>query len=342
MKKLAVVIPVYNLENYILICLNSILDLENNDKYEIIIINDGSTDKSEIIIKEFIYKNYQFDIKYKHIKNHGVSYARNKGLELSNSEYVLFLDGDDFLSYDAINKILFKINNSNHDIYYYAFISVSESGVYFDDFFEKYTPIKKMTGVEAFKNKIQGKIWICSGTGIYRKKMLLDNQIFYPVNFKMGEDVFFINISLINSASVCFIEDVNSNILCRTNSAMREKFSIKYKDPLLLNKKLTNYLKLCNFSSDIVAYTKIDYVNFITDYIKRYIYSLKLLEFYKLKKIYQNLEFETFNSIPNLVSYKKKVEYFIAKNLKYIYFYITKIHQVRNKIKNYMLSHLSR
>ena len=95
MVKFSIIIPVYNLEDYLYRCLYSVLNQDYND-FEIILINDGSDDNSLNIIEEF--KN-QYCSKIKVISqvNQGVSSARNKGLQEAEGEYIIFIDGDDYI-----------------------------------------------------------------------------------------------------------------------------------------------------------------------------------------------------------------------------------------------------
>ena len=92
LKKLSIIIPAYNAENYIEKCLNSI---EDKDSIEIIVINDGSTDKTMEILNK--YKN----IKIINNTNHGVSYSRNSGLKVASGKYIMFVDSDDYLNCDV-------------------------------------------------------------------------------------------------------------------------------------------------------------------------------------------------------------------------------------------------
>ena len=92
-KKYSIIVPAYNVENYLEQCINSIL-VQSFNNYEIIIVNDGSTDKTGKICDNFASKNKQ--IKIIHKKNGGLSSARNTGLEFASGEYNIFLDSDDF------------------------------------------------------------------------------------------------------------------------------------------------------------------------------------------------------------------------------------------------------
>ncbi|MER1763147.1 glycosyltransferase family 2 protein, partial [Proteus mirabilis] len=100
---ISIIIPAYNAEKWIEKCIKSCINQTYKD-IEIIIINDGSQDDTEIICKRYRYIDSR--IKYKKIENSGVSYARKVGLELSNSHYILFLDSDDYLNRDCIQTLL--------------------------------------------------------------------------------------------------------------------------------------------------------------------------------------------------------------------------------------------
>lgn len=113
MYKFSVIIPVYNTEKYILKCLKSItaqkLGKDFNDKVEIIVVDDGSTDNSENIIRAYQVreeKNKIFDIQYFYKKNGGLSSARNFGVEKANGEYLLFVDSDDYIDKNLLSELL--------------------------------------------------------------------------------------------------------------------------------------------------------------------------------------------------------------------------------------------
>ena len=109
MCKLSIIITVYNKEKYISRCIESALN-QNIDNYEIIIVNDGSTDNSHNIIKKYVEK-YPDKINYINKENGGVSSARNIGLKASKGEFITYIDGDDYAninSYDEVYNIAYK------------------------------------------------------------------------------------------------------------------------------------------------------------------------------------------------------------------------------------------
>ena len=106
--KVSIIIPVYNCEKYIKECIDSILSQTFKD-FEIIIINDGSTDYTNQILNEYNNHNNIIIINQ---ENHGVSYSRNIGLDNANGEYICFIDGDDYIEKDFLLSL---INQSNKE-----------------------------------------------------------------------------------------------------------------------------------------------------------------------------------------------------------------------------------
>lgn len=121
---LSIVIPVYNVENYLKRCLNSIIS-SNLDEYEVILINDGSTDNSYDICLE--YENQYKEIRVITQKNGGLSNARNTGITNSKGKYITFIDSDDYILskhfFNLIKKL--KKKKSNIDIVVSDFFRVS-------------------------------------------------------------------------------------------------------------------------------------------------------------------------------------------------------------------------
>ena len=111
-KLLSIIIPVYNVELYLDDCLKSVFD-QINDDVEVILINDGSTDRSNEIIEKY---NNEYQFKYINQVNQGISATRNIGLKESSSKYITFLDSDDILANGIIDKIIAEIKTSKIDL----------------------------------------------------------------------------------------------------------------------------------------------------------------------------------------------------------------------------------
>lgn len=117
--KFSVLIPVYNVEDYLERCLDSILN-QNNDDYEIIIIDDGSTDKSGILCDAY-KKQYPEKIIVVHKKNEGLMLARRDAIRLAKGEYFIFLDSDDYVSNNLLSTIDEAITETNADMIIYNY-----------------------------------------------------------------------------------------------------------------------------------------------------------------------------------------------------------------------------
>lgn len=329
--KLTVVIPIYNLEKLILNTINQLV-IENNEDYEIIFINDGSTDKTFYILNQYIeeYKNFFLGtIKIINQKNKGVSVARNRGLLEAKGKYILFLDGDDFLKKDSIKKYLniLKEDREEIDIYfngYEEYIIKVNSREKTLDYRNLYSYTQQLTsGILLLKKKLEKKIWICTGNALYKKEFLKKHKIIYPEKYKHGEDIYFINKALYNANKVYYINENFLEISIRKDSCMRSKFNESFLDIIYSQEELKKYFYLKNnekfkiikdsleidiFNSNLSIIKKIFYENDKSNSIKL-LKELKLIE--KLKTININLK---------QVRLFKKIEFFLAqKNIKLYY-----------------------
>lgn len=123
---ISIIIPVYNVEKYIATCLNSILNQDFKD-YEVILINDGSSDSSKEICENFKEKFSKIEVVHK--INEGVGVARNVGLQHAKGKYIYFLDSDDFLEPNFFEFIAPSLTQ-NYDIVMFGFNRVNEQGEY--------------------------------------------------------------------------------------------------------------------------------------------------------------------------------------------------------------------
>lgn len=113
---ISLIIPVYNMEKYLVHCLESVIkQISSFD--EIIIVNDGSTDNSLFICEKYMskYKNF----KLINQENKGLSAARNIGMNLASSEYVMFLDSDDYLRTDTVSCLKKELRKFHYDVIYF-------------------------------------------------------------------------------------------------------------------------------------------------------------------------------------------------------------------------------
>ncbi len=114
--KISVIIPVYNVENYLRECVDSVLNQTFSD-YEIILVDDGSTDISGKICDKYAVKDDRVNVIHK--KNGGLSNARNVGLKKAVGEYIYFLDSDDYIKTDALEKLYNTAISEKADVVFF-------------------------------------------------------------------------------------------------------------------------------------------------------------------------------------------------------------------------------
>lgn len=123
--RLSIIVPVYNTEAYVAKCLDSLIEPDLGG-YEIIAVNDGSTDSSGQVVRRY-GERYPDLVKVVDTPNGGLSHARNVGIEASEADYLLFIDSDDFVSDRAVCEIL-QVLEQDMDIAVFDFVHVNESG----------------------------------------------------------------------------------------------------------------------------------------------------------------------------------------------------------------------
>lgn len=175
MARISIIIPVYNCEKHISRCIDSIISQTNKD-YDIIVINDGSTDNSLAILNA--YKN-KFPTKITLIdqENCGVANTRNKGIELAAGEFITFIDNDDYLDDDYLDTLVKGMEDGEYDILISGYRRITE------------------TGKVLFSRNIQDKVFqkyiiVAPWARLFRREFLIKENIgFYQ--YGIGEDVYF-------------------------------------------------------------------------------------------------------------------------------------------------------
>lgn len=203
MDTLSFIVPVYNVEKYIASCIESLLHQnESNGNIEIILVDDGSTDRSFEICKEY---ERQFDkIKVFHQKNMGANVARNLGLEQATGEWVCFVDSDDWVD-EELYRVLSTERSKDWDIIIYSYKKVTKrkicSGAPNAKYMEIYGEEFKKLEEAALNKTAPGKynssciditlVW----NKLYRRKFLQDNHLqFEPSMTKIQDLEFNLNV----------------------------------------------------------------------------------------------------------------------------------------------------
>lgn len=181
---ISIIVPAYKVEEYLAKCLESIIN-QTYENLEILVIDDGSPDKSGAIADEFSQKDAR--VRVIHTANGGVSVARNLGIDTVKGEYVAFVDSDDCLSPDFVEYMLSiaKKTGAYFSMSKNCYISWNEVQIQQDEI-ESYAPEK--AAAELLYPYIEIGCW----NKLFQKEFLIRNKIRFPVKFFMGEGLNFI------------------------------------------------------------------------------------------------------------------------------------------------------
>lgn len=182
---ISVIIPVYGVEKYISQCLESVIN-QTYKNLEIIVVNDGTKDRSADIAKEYAAKDSR--IKVYDFKNGGLSVARNRGLEIATGEYISYLDSDDWLDTKMYETLLETAMKNEADMVKCGIIETNgaaEEKITFSD-----VKIINNEQHKAFKNYFKGILWTLAWNGLYKKelakKVKFPDNIVHEDNYSSG------------------------------------------------------------------------------------------------------------------------------------------------------------
>lgn len=277
----SLIIPAYNVDKYIAKCLDSLYDQDlDNNKYEVIVVNDGSEDDTEKVIIEY-KKKYTNLLLISQI-NSGVSVARDKGLSCASGKYVLFLDGDDWIGTNSLSRIaksleaiscspdilvLRSFTTSGKELYPWAKLNIKDSCYY--------------EGEKLYKiNYRRGSVCGCA----FRREFIFENDIFFPENISNGEDSIYYSLIRLYAKSAAFFDIKFYNVFVRPGSASRSMSvdkiynyskNLRFLDSFLSSRDLDPRQKDIIFESEygvisnaVYCFLLIGHVNFFDLYNK--------------------------------------------------------------------------
>jgi len=270
---LSIIIPVYNCEKYISECLYSCIhqNIEYSD-YEIICINDGSTDNSLSIINEIAKKHVECNIRLLSIPNSGVSHARNIGIEAALGDYVWFVDADDFIAENCLGELrVFSEKEENKKIKVCSYS--------FNDYFDE--TLKKSAASKQLRPNSPYKYTVITRT-LIKRSIILDNSIRFKEDLSYGEDTLFNYETRIHCP-----KDIDSGILAyyyriHSESITRIETDEKKNKSLDSCKRLVEYL---------YAFYCTGTTHKITTDLLTYRIEMLLLDYYKFSEDYFLLNF---------------------------------------------------
>ena len=187
MKKISVIIPIYNASNSIKKCIESI-KIQKYKNYEIILVNDGSNDNSEEICLKYQEENN--NIKYIYQKNMGVSEARNNGILNASGDLIYFIDSDDIISPNLFDTI---INNFTDDVdcLWFNYKKIYNYDNQWNDEYDVGKIRSTSINTSEFEKRIlvedDGFLW----NKVYKLKLIKDKEIFFNKDISVCEDLLF-------------------------------------------------------------------------------------------------------------------------------------------------------
>ena len=307
--KFSIIIPIFNVEPYLKKCLDSVAN-QTYDNFEAILVCDKSTDKSNKIAEKYVAKDNRFTMLY--YENTGLAKAKNLGVSKSSGEYLIFLDGDDYISTDLLETLV-KEKIISYDLVRYQAreILLNSNNVEYNE-----ESFKNLDGISAF-DKIS-KFHFVENSWLYAYNV----KFYKENNFKftddcIAEDYGLTPLIIASAKKVKSISYIGYNYVQRDNSLMNNnKYSKKIKkmDDMLTQ---ASYLKL---ELNNIKNTE-NIVNFLNDSLIYYSTRLKYKDFKKYNKIlkkrgcYIHLKGVTF---------RNKIRCFLIKTNAYFFFRVIK------------------
>ena len=262
----SVIVPCFNSKNFIRKCIDSIL-AQDYDDFEIILIDDGSTDGTSMILDDYSSKYSR--IKVYHFSNAGVSYSRRRGITLATGNYLIFVDSDDSINKNLLKELDYTIHNQNFpDIIRY------QANLVNDDKHKNHQRYNFngnlntiLTGMESLKQwSITGKKYAVYWLFAFKKTVF--SNVLFTVNLRCYEDVALIPVLIASSGKVVTIDYVGYNYTCNNLNSLTNIQSLDAERARALDfikaykYAIENFSKLSNVSSLDIAF-------FYADYAKR-------------------------------------------------------------------------
>lgn len=275
--KVSIIIPVYNCEKYISRCIDSILN-QTYKNIEIIAINDGSKDNTKEILNNYA-KKYPNIIKHIEQENKGIAKTRNYGIKIATGDYIAFIDNDDYLDKDYIEKYVNATENSKFDVVIGGYRRPDENG--------KIVQIMELKDCEEWTKMRILTPW----AKIFKREYILKNDIEF-LDTNIGEDLYFNIQAILITDNVKVLDYVGYNWFYNTESVS----STVHKDI----RKLSIY-KLLDESYRVVKEKNI--LNKHYDIIEmHFIRTIMLILSYSTKKIPYKIISEEYDKIFNWLS----------------------------------------
>ena len=214
---LSVIVPCYNLEQYVDRCISSIVD-QTYSNLEILVIDDGSSDNTGAICDAWQMRDQR--IRVIHKQNEGLSYARKTGVENATADYVTFVDNDDWIDVNMYTDMMAALLSTNSDIAQCEYCKVFEDGrIEYHNQENKTGAIEILGREEGVLLILDDKKWKSVMWNKIFKKHLFDHVVFY-YNYNMGED-YIAHVLFHHASQTVFLTDAYYFYFQRDNSLLR-------------------------------------------------------------------------------------------------------------------------
>ncbi len=223
--KISIIIPVYNVESYITDCLQSVMRQTYQGRLECIMVDDCGTDKS-LAIAEKLIADYEGSIEFRvlhHEHNRGLSAARNTGMDAARGEYVYFLDSDDWISDDCVEKLAKPIQNEAFDIVVGDYVTVGKLPYQLELSLPEGSYHEKGIS-KTFCN--QG-VYVMAWNKLYSKEFLNNNRLRFEEGKVHEDEILAFEISCIDKSfyvvkSVTYYYRIRENSIVTNNDSMKK------------------------------------------------------------------------------------------------------------------------
>ncbi len=284
----SIIIPVYNVEKYLGQCLDSIVH-QDFKSWELICINDGSTDGSQDILEQYGDKHKQ--IRIQSIENGGTAAARNRGIKLAKGQYVLFVDSDDWIEPEALQIIYDAVKNNSLDILSFnGHLYYETSGTMETDEGQK---VSNISGWDYYNKHVlrpRKFHFVCVVIRAYSLSFLLDKALFFRAGI-LHEDNLFIPQAFYHAEKVAEIPTPLYCYRIRPGSKMHEYTFRQIKDKCEVSNSLGDFF----FSKPDIDLSKISMI-IASDYINLFGTRAKRAIGKQQKEIFSKINWEYFKS----------------------------------------------
>ena len=235
---ISIIVPCYNVEKYIEKCTNSLIN-QSYKNIEIILVDDGSTDNTGDICDNLKKKDKRINVI--HIHNSGVSNARNIGIKQSKGNYIAFVDSDDYIELNMYEEMVSIINSKElPDIVSSGFIYETEKGQKFACSKKSSNKIDILNKKEAFEEIFSGRIGAYIWNKLFRKDLLLSNNLLFDIDISSGEDLLFLCQVIESASKIYHINKDYYHYIKRNDSITNSQFNEKLLSILKAFDKIEN------------------------------------------------------------------------------------------------------